>query len=37
MGWESGFCRMFIDMYMLDLFLDLLLLLLLLVGLGGCC
>lgn len=35
MGWESGFCRMFIEMYMLDLFLDLLLLLL--VGLGGCC
>lgn len=34
MGWESGFCRMFIEMYMLDLFLDLLLLL---VGLGGCC
>lgn len=33
MGWESGFCRMFIEMYMLDLFLDLLLL----VGLGGCC
>lgn len=35
MGWESGFCRMFIEMYMLELFLDLLLLLL--VGLGGCC
>lgn len=34
MGWESGFCRMFIEMYMLDSFLDLLLLL---VGLGGCC
>lgn len=36
MGWESGFCRMFIEIYMLDLFLDLLLLLLL-VGPGGCC
>lgn len=34
MGWESGFCRMFIEMYMLELFL---VLLLLLVGLGGCC